>query len=377
MSSKKGLTAPKTAQADQAVQSMVSKVKAKQDDRVKFWSIAHPLIADWHKRAVVILSDNGETFTQGIDGQYKSGLSSAGATYKVAKSLSGTLTTESKGLLFYLWRLSYRFNSVGQEIRGDITDDFGLRSATTKQIPDSQVKKLNASQHRPLCVAESILSGACAMKQDERIASFMRQIASDGYKVSASNGSRRVVNDDDLYNFVEAHWSKMVNLSSVGDMVKLWVEQNGETSDVKAKASERRNKTREERWVDGILTGKKTLLELDGTVGIKADDKTTIRSATFDALEKRFGVNVIRSSSRLYPIARIGLTNDLKVKDNNVTAKMIQNAIDAATAILKSLKPQLALVKAQEAKASVADILENLSAKHKAELLKALGGEDK
>ncbi len=364
------------APTDQGVQNMVKTVSKRQDDRVKFWAIAHPLIADWHKRAVAILSDNGETFTQGIGKEYKGGLSSAGATYKVARSLSTALQGESKGLLFYLWRLSYKFNSVGSEIRDDITDDFGLRSATTKQIPDSQVKKLNASQNRPLCIAESVLSGDCPIKQDERIASFMSQVIGDGYKVKIANDKRRNANDDDLYNFVETFWAKLAPLKSVGDMLKIWVEQNGEPSDVKVKASERRLQTREDRWVDGILTGKKTLMELDGTVGIKAEDKTAIRASAFDALEKRFGVNVIRSSSALYPIARVGLNHDLQAK-SDVTSKMINDALKSATAIAKSLKTQLAQVKAVEAKSAVNDILTGLSAKDKAELLEALGGNDK
>lgn len=368
-----------------AVVAMEKRVKGELTEHAQFWRIAKPLLSIQSERLSKLLASKGELFTNGgsISDDYASGMKNASKVYKVGLSLSGEIAQESKDLLFFLWRLSFRY-SIYQEFQTDIVDLFSLRSKATKEVNESQMSKLNASRLRPLCVAKSILLGECARKQDETLASFAKTILRLGYTVpdgELGKDGRRKASEDDLYNYVETHWSTLRVMKNAGEMVKHWEGTNTRPLAIDQNATEANQEDREVLWAKQVLTGKKSIVALEASKSISAVNKDRIRTAIFDQLRETLpGIAIIRPGTHLYPLTKLGIgtaLNDdgeeiLVTVSEKATTGQIEDGLLSAQTLVKSLTGALAESKERDANQAVDMIMQGLSIEQKADLVKRL-----
>jgi hypothetical protein len=335
--------------ASAAVAALEKSVNRQMEAWTKYWRIAHPLVKSWQARvshtiAGTLDAENGASVTASIVQDADKGITATGKVYTLVKDLSGGMGQEANNLLYYLWRLSYRYNADGESIRNRLIEDFGLRNETTKTVSISQLAKLNASQNRPLVVAESILKGECPRKRDETLATFAKNLVADGYTYKDGKGKDTEVDSDMVYNFIEGNWAVLKDCQNVSSMIKLWVSKHSEPSDVLKRKAENRRLSREERWVRDIVVGKKTIAQLSATPGIKAEDKHAIEGEVYKKLGERFGSRIIRVSSALYPLTKLAPFMDTNEKGErfmrlaDATLDEMQRALKAAKVLVPHIE---------------------------------------
>jgi hypothetical protein len=367
--------------ASAAVAALEKSVQRQMDAWTRYWNVAFPLVKDWRKRIAKSLAEIGEDITNGGSDisteDTEKAFSAAGFLYQKVGGLGRDWQGEAANLLHYLWRLSYEHNTSGESIRNQLIDDFGLRSTTTKVVPESQLAKLNASQHRPLCVAESILKNECPRKRDETLATFSTELISNGYTVTIAGDKKRDATAKDIYAFIDAHWSELRGLTTSSAMVKVWKSVHGESADVLKRRGENRRKSREDRWKDAILTGKKTIAELSAASNIKAEDKSAIEGLVYKELGKRFGSRVIRVSSALYPLTKLEPFADENDNLRLADASMVEltDALKAAKTLVPAIEQKIKDKEAEDLAQEFTRLMsqaKNMTAEQRAMLQEAL-----
>ncbi len=369
-----------------AVNEMTKKVKRAIADNERYWGIALPLIQHWHSAIQsTVQARGGMVKSAEFASEYKEGMSTAGSLYQNAQGLSRDLGEKGKDLLHFLWRLSFNYNAVGDEIRSDIANDFGLINAISKTVNQSQLARLNASQHRPLCVAEGILTSKCPRKRDATLASFANELYDLKYTFVNPDGATITLTPDNpnhanfIYMFIESRWSELVDLTSVGAMLKVWESIHGVPLGLKTQKSKVTQERREDTWIEAILPkAKKSMIDLSNA-SINADKKDEIASKVHDALDARFpGFALIRPSSCLHPLAILRPIYQENDKGENFlqlaehTTKQLELALESATRLIPYIEAKLKVSKAQDAQSAVTTILEGLTDDQKADLIAKL-----
>jgi len=359
---------------DELLATVQRNVEAAHEDWLKFWEIARPLIDDWRKRFMGKVSQHAET----LSGNTEDTTKALGAFYKVAGSLGQDAQDQARRMLWYLWRLAFEFPKA-RSLHSTIFEDFGL-GGLKKTLPEgdpktSLLKKLNALQHRPLCVATSILQGECGTTSDEEIGAFMSYIAKSGYTVPDGKSPDQHF----MFRFVAEHWAELKNQPKK-KMVIVWEKYHGQPAGVARVVQANNLENRHQVLADKILSGRKTMAELEASSSIKAEHKDAIRSEVLSEAERRFGVAVLKPSSALYPIAKLApvtsVTDDGKptvsFPANNAKPDQIKNALESAKMLVIMLEDYLSKAIANQSDAEINKRIDDLTPEQEAALLKKL-----
>lgn len=210
--------AKKKAQSEQTTQALANmqkSVDADIADYKKLMALVSPPLSAWMKRRkaqVKLAQDSAANYDFDFETvqDWRTMIEGLGQIFQSERQLGIDTTQEAKGLLAFLWRATYLVSfRVGLRERESFIDLFGLRSPVTKKPNASQIKRLNAQQHRPLCIAQAIMDGAIPFKRDSMFGSFVKDVLTQEY---TSDGKE--LTSDDMSSIIERHWDKFVGCAT-------------------------------------------------------------------------------------------------------------------------------------------------------------------
>ena len=329
-------------QAQKHVDRMDKAVTAKIDERAKMLGIITPTIQVFYDRRKEQLAKRKESLVE-IDFSESSDwdtlMVGLGMLFQAERKSNRQAERENKGLLAFVYRTTFEFStSVGQSERDRLQVVFGLKGIT--DTPNKALlKKLNALQHRPLCVSQSIMLGEVSFKMDETLASFAKKVVQSNY-VYVGNDETKSIDFPYMRDFIGANWEDLKPLKTVTALMGYFTIQKGyalsEEQEVKNKAQ--RAQERITKAVENALVKGGGKASIDNT-----NMSTEHKSIACAKLDKRL------ASMGYYPIsASVALYQTLRYMTGSKDQETLERAIEELASIKAKLEAKLLTTMRQE-----------------------------
>lgn len=245
-----------------AIARMSDFVYDRQNWRDELNNAIKPYLAKWAKRmreAAKTSHELGQALPEMLEIEdYDTLLTAVGNAYKIGGAVAKTFTEETSRILYFVYRLTFEFPAdVAQTERDRLIEQFGLVSKLTGKVNPGTLKRMNASAHRPLCVAESIMLGQCPVKIDETLASFAKRVLKDGYTY-VDAGQTVPFSEDDIMSWVKRRWDVILSekANTVPKLVKVFEKDHDKTATVHQTRKENRSQAKIDKQVSEFVSGK-------------------------------------------------------------------------------------------------------------------------
>lgn len=323
--------------AQKAVDRLDKAVNAKIDARNRMVSIIAPHLQTWLAKRNEQIGLAGESLPKldfAKSDSWESLMETVGELYTVQHAFSANATQQTKGLLAYVWRVTFEFpSSVGLTERETLKETFGLISEKTGAENKAQIKKLNATANRPLCVMQSVMAGEVAFKRDEVLGSFVSTVVKNNHTFTDEHGKRIKFDHAHMRDFIRDQWEKIKGLKTKTELMEYFTVSCsfGLTESQKVANTDLRREERTQTvGKDALSKGGHAWID---TQNLRADAK----AEACGILEKQaadMGLYPVRASFPLYH------TLTLLLGKSDVNESTISDTIVELTAVRSRLKEQ-------------------------------------
>ena len=310
-------------------ETWAQEVRAKIDERERMLSTIKPHLENWRLRQVKHIDDlqaGNPIYSQSFDDvtDWQGAMGTIGAIFQMRQSNTRFMQIQGKALLAYIWRVTFEFStSVGMEERKSLVKAFGLDKNVTNTPNKALLEKLNAQQHRPLIVAQSIMDGAIPFKRDEILASFVRQVvAVDKYTYTDSAGEPHAITSAYMRTWIGDNWNMIKGAGTKSALMALFTEMGFSLSlEQKVAKSNAARDRRIASAVERAITSPDGRAFIDTISSLSADNKA-LACGEYDKQQLARGLAPIRPGAPLYFAMRVVFE-----KDKAPTAQTLERAI--------------------------------------------------
>jgi len=323
--------------AQKAVDRLDKSVNAKIDARNKMVRIIAPHLQAWLARRNQEIGLAGESLPKldfAKSDNWETLMETVGNLYTTQHEFSGNAMQQTKGLLAYVWRVTFEFpSSVGLAERETLKVTFGLINKETGTENKAQLKKLNATSNRPLCVMQSVMAGEVPFKRDEVLGSFVSAVIKNNHTFTDEHGKRIKFDHAHMRDFISTQWQKIKGLKNKTELMEYFTVSCS-YSLTEAQKRENTDLRREER----TQSVGKDALGKGGHAWIDAQNlRADAKAQACGILEQQaadMGLYPVRASFPLYH------TLTLLLGKSDVNESTISDTIVELTAVRSRLKQQ-------------------------------------
>ncbi len=310
-------------------QAWDEKVKAKIDERQTMLATIKPHLETWRKRQIAhfeTVKTGNPIYSQSFDDvpDWQGAMGVIGSVFQMNQNNTRFMQTQGKALLAYIWRVTFEFStSVGMEERKGLIKSFGLDKNATSTPNKALLEKLNAQQHRPAIVAQSIMDGSIPFKRDEVLASFVRQVvAVDKYTHTDSAGQPHAITSPYMREWIDDNWNMLKDASTKSALMALFTEMGFSLSlEQKAAKTDAAREKRISSAVEKAIGSNAPHASIDSQANLSIEQKTlACQRVDQKMLEK--GYAPIQPGAPLFHAQRI-----IFGKDKQPTTVALERAI--------------------------------------------------